>query len=238
MYQEWAPPEDLAPFVRCLWSATYSADGPGHTVLPDGCIDVLFAHGEVPRAIVAGAMTAPLHVSPERTRIVAARFAPGCARAFLRDDAVHFTDAVVDIADARRDGAIFAERFAATAPPRQAVLLVDYLRSAFVDADVDANVRAAVERLTRPARVGDVSTALGLTRQTLARTFRRHVGLTPKAFGRIMRMQRSVSALRRGGAPLAEIALGCGYADEAHLANEMRRLTGTSPNAFRRAACA
>jgi len=233
-YSEWAPPPDLAPFVQCCWSAEYDVDGPGHTVLPDGCIDVLFTRGETCGAIVAGAMTVPLHVRATGMNVLAVRFRPGCARPFLRDDAVRFTDEVVALADVRRDGAAFAERLQNMPHAERRDEIAAYLRTAYAGAVVPGAVRRAIGRFASSTIVdADVCDALGVTRQTLARSFRAHVGLTPKTYARVMRMQRAVTALRGAAFALADVALACGYSDEAHLANEFRRLTGTTPNGFR-----
>jgi AraC-like DNA-binding protein len=37
---------------------------------------------------------------------------------------------------------------------------------------------------------------------------------------------------RRGGSDLAELAVGCGYYDQAHLTNEWRALAGCSPGTW------
>jgi AraC-like DNA-binding protein len=42
-------------------------------------------------------------------------------------------------------------------------------------------------------------------------------------------MQRALAAVRRGRAPLAELALRMGYADQAHMSRELKALTGFTP---------
>jgi AraC-like DNA-binding protein len=55
------------------------------------------------------------------------------------------------------------------------------------------------------------------------------VGYGPKTFQRVARFQRAVGELRRAGAELARAAASAGYADQAHLTRESRRLAGLSP---------
>ena len=47
-YAEHAPPPDLAPYVACFWTGA-SSPVPTcravHRVLPDGCVDIIFAFG-------------------------------------------------------------------------------------------------------------------------------------------------------------------------------------------------
>ena len=71
---------------------------------------------------------------------------------------------------------------------------------------------------------------LGWSRKRLVAHFREEVGLGPKAAARVLRFEAMVSRLRsgrRGG--WAELALECGYFDQAHLAREVRRLAGVTP---------
>ena len=55
-------------------------------------------------------------------------------------------------------------------------------------------------------------------------------GLSPKILARILRMQRTLAAIRRGTAPLAHVALHMGYADQAHMTRELKDLSGYAPS--------
>jgi len=92
----------------------------------------------------------------------------------------------------------------------------------------------AVQRLAEGARVGQVVAELAVSRQHLARAFGRDVGIAPKVFARVARMQRAAAALHGGGTErgLARVAVEVGYFDQAHFANEVRALTGLSPKAL------
>jgi AraC-like DNA-binding protein len=71
----------------------------------------------------------------------------------------------------------------------------------------------------------------GWSRRHLSARFREHVGLTPKVFGRILRFQRARHELGRSDGPsLAEIALDCGYYDQAHLNRDFREFAGRTPS--------
>jgi AraC-like DNA-binding protein len=72
---------------------------------------------------------------------------------------------------------------------------------------------------------------LGCSRRHLSARFREEIGLTPKAFARILRFQRTVGLIDEGG-DLADVALTCGYADQPHFTREFRALAGTTPTEF------
>jgi AraC-like DNA-binding protein len=76
--------------------------------------------------------------------------------------------------------------------------------------------------------VADLAAEVGWSRRHLAASWRRDVGLAPKAVARILRFQRALRLVREGHA-LAEAAYDCGYADQSHLNRDFRALAGASP---------
>ena len=79
--------------------------------------------------------------------------------------------------------------------------------------------RLKVEALARGA---------GCSRRQLERQFLDQVGLTPKAMLQTARLQRALAGLRTA-AGAARVASACGFADQAHLPREIRRVAGVSP---------
>ena len=60
------------------------------------------------------------------------------------------------------------------------------------------------------------------------------MGLPPKLLARIVRFDRLLRQLRTGAAmSWADLALECGYYDQAHLVREVRRFTGVTPTEAR-----
>jgi len=92
--------------------------------------------------------------------------------------------------------------------------------------------------------LGEVAAALGMGERRLQQLFREHVGLSPRTWRRLVRLQRVVRALRARPAargprtgpdappPWAELAVAAGFYDQAHLANEFRALAGLTPGEF------
>ncbi|HVR53548.1 MAG TPA: helix-turn-helix domain-containing protein, partial [Pseudorhodoferax sp.] len=62
------------------------------------------------------------------------------------------------------------------------------------------------------------------------------LGRTPAAWLQQLRLERVREALVTTNRPIAELALAAGYADQNALTRAMRRATGTTPAAIRRAA--
>jgi AraC-like DNA-binding protein len=103
--------------------------------------------------------------------------------------------------------------------------------SARIAAEPDPIVRAAALGAARPgARVERLAAALGIGDRHLRRRFAAAVGYGPKTLHRILRFQRFLQLMGRGPATdLAWLALEAGYADQAHLTRECRRLSGLTP---------
>lgn len=81
--------------------------------------------------------------------------------------------------------------------------------------------------------VREVSDRTGLSRRRFIQLFREEVGLTPKLFCRIRRLQEVISLV--GGErrlEWAEVALRCGYFDQAHLVHDFREFSGITPTAY------
>ncbi len=85
-------------------------------------------------------------------------------------------------------------------------------------------------------RVSDLAARTGWSGRHLTSRFRTEIGLTPKAAARVIRFHRARQLLVRQIAVagpetrLADLAVTCGYFDQAHLAREFRALAGCPPS--------
>ena len=68
----------------------------------------------------------------------------------------------------------------------------------------------------------------GVTRYTLARQFRACLGTSPYRYLVMRRLDRARDADPRG-APLAEAALACGFADQSHMTRHFKKAYGLPP---------
>ena len=82
-------------------------------------------------------------------------------------------------------------------------------------------------------RVDTLATELGCSRRYLVAGFREQVGVSPKLLARILRFQRAVGLIGSGPG-WAEIALTCGYYDQAHLIRDFNQFAGSAPSDFAR----
>lgn len=94
---------------------------------------------------------------------------------------------------------------------------------------------AVIKKSHGVVRVADLADEVGWSRRHLHARFTAEFGIAPKEAARLRRFQRSRNeVLHSRGRSLAEVAAGCGFADQAHLAREWRELAGCSPTTWLR----
>jgi AraC-like DNA-binding protein len=215
-----------SPLVACTWEQI-TMSGQEQRIVPDACVDLIWA-GD--RLSIAGPDTQPRVVTlAPGARLVGARLRPGTAGAILGVPASELCDLSPDAADVlgRDVAAALLEALAAGSDRHELLLRAAQLRGVGAP---DPLVRAAVVALGRPrARVAAVAAELGVSARQLQRRLSDAVGYGPKILARVLRFRR-LQAL--APAPLAELALDAGYADQAHMTAEVTRLAGSSPVRF------
>jgi AraC-like DNA-binding protein len=242
-YVEYPPPVALRPHVECFWLRTPSLNAPAVTrVLPDGCVDiVLVIDGALSAAHAVGTMTRPLLVlGSQYPSVVGVRFRPGRARMIFGLPASELTNLWVSLEEVWPDATSLIDRLARLTGALAAVValqraLEERLSSA---SGVPPQVTAAIERIASAQghlRIGSLGPALGITRQSLARQFAEHVGVSPKMLSRVVRL-RSLLAHVRGAdsVPWSSLALRHGFYDQSHLIEDFRELTGLPPDGWLR----
>ena len=220
-YRELAPHALLRQHVECYWTARGPADA--FVVLPDGCVDFHFDGGA---ARLVGAMTRAVEVPAERHRdVVAVRFRPGGAHAFVQAPLAEFTDEVVELACIARDLGDLGRRVDAHEDRSVRLRCLEAWLLARLPGRRDPIAEALAAASTAASfRVDRAAAAAGVSRQYFTRAVRTRSGLPPKALAKILRVRRVLAD--RSGATGALLAQRHGFADQPHLARDVRAVTG------------
>jgi AraC-like DNA-binding protein len=119
---------------------------------------------------------------------------------------------------------------AAISVARRGLVVQQFLRSALPPrSGLAAMARAARGLQARPdIAIHDMAHHCRLSERHFFRRFSSGIGLGPKHFARLARMELALASWR-GGASWAEAAVTGGYADQAHLVRDFKRMTGTPP---------
>jgi AraC-like DNA-binding protein len=206
-----------------VWTRTESTVG-DIRVLPDGCMDLIW--GTTGELFVAGADTeAHVHVTRPGRTLTGIRFAPGLGPAVLGIPAhalLNLRLPLAEIVGPSEAGRLTDRLAASTAPGRT----LEAIATERLVQPPDHRIGREVVRLLRAGHtIRDVAGTVGLSERQLLRWSRDAFGYGPKLLARILRLGRALE-LARVGQPFADIAAQVGYADQAHLARDVRALAG------------
>jgi AraC-like DNA-binding protein len=201
-------------------------------------MDIVAMGGKV---LVSGVDTGPevLPVTPGSST-VGIRFRPGAAAPLLGTSAADLRDLDVSLgAMWGPAGARLTEQVTDAAGWRaQLAVLVDGLvdrRRGARDADPAATGVATLLAEQPGMSLPRLADRAGLSERQLRRRVEDAVGYPPRTLARVLRFQRFLRTWRAappGLRDLATLAAVTGYADQAHLTRESRRLAGLPPKAL------
>ncbi|WP_440105664.1 DUF6597 domain-containing transcriptional factor [Streptosporangium sp. H16] len=237
MYREWAPDSRLAGRVACVWS-NEATSVMTQLVVPDGCVDLIWG----PKGtLVAGPDTGPKSVRmTPGNRYTGIRFRPGAVGELFGVPLDRLRDLRVPLSDLGPFAELAElEPLTAQAEPEPSSGPAGVRRpepfSDVVQRALAVRLRAApgpdpaapaiAEALRAGRSVREVAWDLGFGERQFLRRSLRSFGYGPKVLQRVVRFQRALRLARRG-VTAAEVAAVSGYADQAHMANEVRRLAG------------
>lgn len=212
-----------------LWERVVGPASERSRILPDGCVDVLW---DGRRLFVAGPdSTARCHTSHPGASYVALRLSGGLGPALLGVPADEVRDLTPDLEALWPSGEARALTDRVAADPVAALEAWAVERAAA--REVDPLGPRVLEMAVAGTPVATMAERVGMSTRQLHRRCLPVFGYGPRRLARVLRMGRALDGAREGR-PLAEVAAGCGYADQAHLSREVLALAGTTPTGLLR----
>jgi AraC family transcriptional regulator len=101
--------------------------------------------------------------------------------------------------------------------------------------EVDRLVHYIDTHLADKITTKNLASLIDVSEGRLFRGFKIRVGVTPGHYIATRRLERVCTMLITTRSPLAQLALACGFCDQAHLSRLFRRKIGMPPSAWRRA---
>jgi len=229
-YEERRPPPELVGSAAVVWRTRVGPDGHRQRLLPDGCVEVVFARDRLP--IVYGPRRSWYELQVPAGDHVGVRLLPGAAARLLGIDAAQLSDRCVQVDE------LGAWRCLPDAEPTiQLHDLLRLLRERGAAHAPDPCLSEALALLHSEPGIGVAATArrIGVSERHLRRRFTHAVGLSPAIYGRIARVNATLRAARKDTPhSWSRLATDLGYSDQAHLSREVRTLTGSPPTDVRR----
>jgi AraC-like DNA-binding protein len=247
-YAEYLPGPRVARLVERFWLLEGRATGAPDAIIPDGRVELVFhycgafwrhpggaAAVRQPASLLVGQMIEPVVLAPEGDAGVAAiRLRPAAARTLLGFSMRDVSGRFVDLDTVFPSAALVRERLAEAEDDAQRVAVLEewLIDRSFPDprAEIEAAVATIVGSGGR-ATIDGLPQLTGVGLRQLERRFQDAVGLSPKTFAKIVRLQAALRGVRRGRS-LVDVALACGYYDQAHMARDFRELAMIAPGAW------
>jgi len=105
--------------------------------------------------------------------------------------------------------------------------------SAPVSKALSATLAYIDERLDQPLRIPELAAQAGLSPYQFDQRIRTLFGISAGQYLSRLRIGRACDRLRHTEAPLSELALECGYADQAAFTRQFHKTVGLTPGAYR-----
>ena len=247
------PQAPLKSLVNVLWYYEgYEVPHEKERLLPDGSISIVFnlqddvtrlydrdnptAVSKLSGSIVCGAHSNYFIIdTAEQAQTVGVHFKPGGAFPLLGLPASEIRNQHISLediwgADAER---LRNKMLEATTPAAKLSHLEQALLVKAHTFKRHAAVAFALERLCTSTNVANVIDQIGLSSRRFLELFSDQVGLSPKQYTRIMRFQ---SVIRHIAKPQpidwTDLALTCGYFDQAHFNHDFRSFSGINPTTY------
>ncbi len=182
--------------------------------------------------LLLGAQSGYMVIDAVHSAVMGAHFRPGGAFPFLGVPASEVEDHALSLEDiwGSEAGWLREQILAADSPGAKLDVLERILLARATNLKRHPAVAFAISELTGMRKVSEVVEQIGLSSRRFIQIFHDEVGLTPKRFSRIRRFQDVIVGIETTGQLVwTDLALNCGYYDQAHFIHDFRNFSGLNP---------
>lgn len=245
------PSKELQPFVRYYWILKVTADGiVSQRTLPTGCVSLVFHRKDrlfatnigdyQPRCFISGQTTEFSDVSSTGDiEMIVVVFQPHTSAIFINRPISLFRNQNVsscDMEDAELK--VLSNQIEDSPDTDCCIALIEqfllkklvgctpiYLpRLSKVIETVNSNLLISMKELAQIAC---------LSEKQFCRVFFENIGLSPKEFVRIIRIQRILFVLQSTpNVSFAQLSYDCGFTDQSHMIKEFKKFSGSTPKVY------
>jgi AraC-like DNA-binding protein len=258
IYKRHVPVRPLNLFVEHLWFYDeYTSSHTKEKLLPDGTMELIIDLREHPKhtyeprtlqvdreyrqAWLSGMHHDYIVIESSPGSMMGVHFRPGGAWPFFGRPLSEFTDDVVELQDVLGSEASFLRERLLAAPTAElkfAILERFLLLRGGDRLYPDRAVHFAVEQMiSMPMRllIRDLAAKVGISQKHLINLFDQRVGMKPKQLDRVLRFQRVIQTLsttKPKEVDWVEVAMECGYYDQAHFIHDFQAFSGMTPTGY------
>lgn len=255
-FKFYKPRKELAGLIKCIWSLECGSNNKAseERIIPSGCIEFYFYYNSKPiffndddklvsgsKACVSGQKIKFGKVSSTgKTGIFSVMLNPETAYSLLGLPANKISGQHVDLVDLwGAEGSELADKITGAANnEKRSDLIQDFLfgKLSVNSRRLEPRIKRTIDMINYSGGLVEVKTlteAACLSRRQFERSFAEVVGLAPKQFARVVRLQKILSIKQnQNDISLTELALKSGYFDQSHFINDFKNMTGLTPKNY------
>ncbi len=250
-YRVIKPSALLASFIKNYWILKIDNSEPvTERTIPIGCIHLTFHRGRQlfsltakdfqPKTFICGQTTFYADVqSTGYLDMISVTFQPQAAKIFFQIPVNQFYNKNISVEDTDdielKD---LGKRIADTQDDNLCICFIeDFLIRRlcnFSEYNL-SRITAAVDKINAQSKIfiNELSDLTCLSNKQFGRVFSEYIGINPKEFIRIIRLQRALFMLQKSSNDnYAQLAFDCGFYDQSHLIKEFKEFSGYTPNEY------
>lgn len=211
-------------------------------IIPDGCVSIVFrGKNESMKGYLCGAIDEVKKVVLEPGEIfIVFRFQPSAVSAIIDDSANVITNKALDLKESIKNGSyIISAANRDMELQHKALLLSKLIRIRMKDNQSNYLIKYCTDRIFEKQgniKISELGAETGYSERYLGKVFEKYVGISPKMYCEIMRLQSSLKKLVSGSKqePLINLALDSGFFDHAHMNRCYKRFLHCSSGVLRK----
>ncbi|MDF9800028.1 AraC-like DNA-binding protein [Catalinimonas alkaloidigena] len=253
--QEYPPSALLSPFVECYWKGAFNLNAEGAVsfqMVPNACLELIIHLDDLrcnfpgtedwvqtPDYMIIGLITQPHEIRfPSTVPVFTIRFKPEALYHLFRFNGSEIIETYEDmtllLGNDIRD---FCHQIREESQVERMIQRAEnYLLKKLEKRKGEpgyVNQAAELIRNSQHINIRDISDHVCVSQRQLERKFREVVGVSPKHYLRLTRMNRVMRVLEQNRSlSLSSVAYYCGYFDQAHFIKDFKRITGLNPTFF------
>lgn len=255
-YQTFQPNSNLDSLISCYWTLEVpaEADAQRQRIIPDGTIEMAFILGDdikrytsecefiiQPRAMILGQTIEPFYIEPTGyVNTFAIRFYPYGFANFISTPikSLANTETPLELLFGEKTATELEQKIVeATNSSERIEIIENFLLDKLNEkTTIDNIVKTTIDALLATNGSASISEILKedlSKRRQLERNFIKQIGVSPKQFGKVIRLQTALKMLLNKKAEnLTDIAYESEYFDQAHFIKDFKEFTGINPKEF------
>lgn len=252
-----SPISELKPYIQCYWSI-YIEDElfkpVTNKIVSDGGMGIVLnfghnfsirigdnTHTTTSKCIVTGPTEKATFLKlSKKIDAISIRFQPGGAYPFFQEEISNFTDKIIPILTNDMWGTeeLYSSLKMTKIINDKISVLDDFLlkklqESAAVPSLWVSQVVGIVRKHNGSMKIDELAKQLNMTRRHFERRFKKEVGLSPKQFSMIVRIEKTRSLIRSlNFNSLTDVGYECDYYDQAHFVREFKAFVKETPKQY------